>query len=141
MKGLEAKNVILAPGFIHFFSDDGFNKNLNQEEAFILFTAITRAQETLFMPKDLIEQFQTLSDSYSDIKDDVSTTESITNLSTDTTERLTDNTHAAVISQDVLEESQELIPSNQNNDDEETQMESPSKKPKTGLLKRSQRSK
>jgi len=141
MKGLEAKNVILAPGFIHFFSDDGFNKNLNQEEAFILFTAITRAQETLFMPKDLIEQFQTLSDSYSDIKDDVSTTESITNLSTDTTERLTDNTHAAVISQDVLEESQELIPSNQNNDDEETQMESPSKKPKTGLLKRSRRNK
>ena len=114
---------------------------MNQEEAFILFTAITRAQETLFMPKYLIEQFQTLSDSYSDIKDDVSTTESITNLSTDTTERLTDNTHAAVISQDVLEESQELIPSNQNNDDEETQMESPSKKPKTGFLKRSRRNK
>ena len=57
------------------------------------------------MPKYLIEQFQTLSDSYSDINDDVSTTKTVSNLSTDSTEKLNDNMHAAVISQDVIEES------------------------------------
>ena len=61
-KGSEVKYVILVDGFVPLFDEIGcgMNKNLTEEELYIVFTAMTCAMERLYLPKSIYDDFKRL---------------------------------------------------------------------------------